>query len=136
MRSEELQVSIVVTPVKEWDVANAASFLLSRDQEDSIRLYIRGLKKDLEDWSFEHNMWSKYHNDFWFKRAFNLTTEAILEKFYRLADLITFFEPELKAYETILANHMMAVEVLNDDMTALRKVNLKTTELIQKPLFQ
>jgi len=120
----------------QWNPDNAAAFLLTRKEEMDIRYYINGLKKDLEDWSFEHNMWSKYHNHFWFKRATGISTEQMLEKFYRLADLITFFEPELKAYETILANHMLAVEYLNDDMTALRKINLKTTELKQKPLFE
>ena len=130
------EVEIVVKPVPEWDSDNAAAFLLSKEDERSIRYYIRGLKKDLEEWKFEHNMWSKYHNDFWFKRAFNLTTETMLEKFYRLADLITFFEPELIAYEKILANHMLAVEYLHQDMTSLKKVNLKTIELTQKPLFE
>jgi hypothetical protein len=120
----------------QWNPDCAEAFLLSKKEEDNVRWYIRTLKADIEKWSFEHNMWGKYHDDFWFQRATGISKETMLENYFRLARLLTFFEPELEAYENILAYHMMAVQTLHESMTGLRKVDLQITELTQKPLFE
>jgi hypothetical protein len=110
---------------------DASKYLLSSRRMTDNYYIIRETGKELERYTTEHMMISKYHERYWFQKLRHQSKEQLLERYFYLCGLIETCESLIKQAQEEIGMHLAAEEDLHQSMTP----NLGGLYLSQQSLF-